>query len=446
MTTPPTTTDLPPSPAERAIRRRIARHGPVTFADFMATALYGPGGYYTRANAVTDYYTSPRIHPAFGALLAIQLFHLWTLMERPKPFTVIEPGGGDGLLCRDILTASRHLPDGFANAITYTIIDPSQTVGQENGFPQANRIAADILSLDPASLPAPAHCVLSNELVDALPVHRVRMEDGRMRELYVTIESDVADGYEGALVELPGDPSTPSLENRLTNLGIILAEDQTAEICLLLDAWAAATAAPLDTGFVLTIDYGRTAADLYDPALRPDGTLVTYRNHRQTDAPLHDIGRQDITAQVDFTSLQRAGEASGLTAVGNMPQGLFLQRLGLQTIRRNAPTPDAGSSGWITLPIGPDGLPPNISPDAFLPEPDDGYAWRTNLTHLVQPGGLGDFRVLLQSKGLSPERTAASLSWLDGEPAAHSYTPSSLAAIIPPDALTLGPERVRLTQ
>ena len=398
MATRPTTTDLPPTQAERAIRRRIARHGPITFADFMAAALYAPGGYYTRSTAGGDYYTSPRIHPAFGALLAIHLFHLWNLLERPNPFTVAEPGGGDGLLCRDILTAARHLPGGFADAIRYTVIDPLPGPGHEKSFPNATRVAADALSINPSSLPSPAHCILSNELLDALPVHRVRMAGGDLRELYVGVESDVADGYEGALVEISGDPSTPALSTRLSDLGITLAEGQTAEICLLLDAWAGATAALLGTGFAITIDYGRAAADLYDPTVRPHGTLVTYRNHRQTDAPLHDVGRQDITAQVDFTSAQRSAEASGLTTIGNVPQGAFLQRLGLQTIRRRPPL-DADGSGWLTIPVGPDGLPPDTLPDAFGAPPDDSRAWLTNLTHLAQPGGLGDFRVLLQSRG-----------------------------------------------
>lgn len=443
------TTDLPPTQAERAIRRRLARHGPLTFAEFMATALYGPGGYYTQPTAGADYYTSPRIHPAFGALLAVQLFHLWALLERPDPFNVLEPGGGDGLLCRDILTSSRYLPDGFGDAIRYIVIDQRPAAGWEHGFLNTDRVVGDVLALDQASARLPAHCVLSNELLDALPVHRVRMEGGHLRELYVDIESDVADGYEGALVELPGEPSTPDLESRLAELGITLAEGQTAEICLLLDAWTDATAALLDTGFVLTIDYGCAAADLYDPALRPHGTLVTYRTHRQTDAPLHDVGRQDITAQVDFTSVQRLSEAVGLTTVANVSQGWFLQRLGLQTIRRNAPSLDAGGpplAGWITLPVGPDGLPPETLSDALQPEPDDSRAWRTNLTHLTQPGGLGDFRVLVQSRGLAAERAAAALSWLDGQPAGRGYTPSSLAAMIPPDALALGPERIQLTQ
>ena len=437
-------TDLPPTPAERAIRRRIARYGPITFAEFMATALYGPGGYYTRPAAGADYYTSPQVHPAFGALLAVQLFHLWTLLDRPAPFNVLEPGGGDGLLCRDILTAARHLPDGFGDAINYTVIDPRPDAGRESESHHAKRVVADILSPDLPSSPSLTHCILSNELLDALPVHRVRMAGGHLRELYVGIESDVADGYEGALVELPGEPSTPALQARLSDLGVTLSDGQTAEICLLLDPWAAA-ATLLDTGFVLTIDYGRAAADLYDPAVRPNGTLVTYRAHRQTDAPLHDVGRQDITAQVDFTSVQRAGEAAGLTTIANVSQGWFLQRLGLQTIRRNAP-PDTGDSGWITLPVGPNGLPPETLPDTFDATPDDNRAWRANLTHLTQPGGLGDFRVLLQAKGIPPERAAATLSWLHNEPTNHGYTPSSLTAMIPAAALALGPERIRLNQ
>ena len=435
-----------PTPAERAIRRRIARHGPIAFAEFMAAALYSPGGYYTRPTAGADYYTSPRVHPAFGALLAVQLFHLWTLLGRPKPFIVVEPGGGDGLLCHDILTTASHLPDGFGDAIRYAVIDRRPAAGWERGFPNVVRIVGDFLAPDQASARPPAHCVLSNELLDAMPIHRVRVEGGHLRELYVGIESDVADGYEGALVELLEEPSTPDLESRLSDLGITLAEGQTAEICLRLDAWADATAALIDTGFVLTIDYGRAAADLYDPTLRPHGTLVTYRTHRQTDAPLHDVGRQDITAQVDFTSVQRLSELAGLTTVANVPQGWFLQRLGLQTIRRNAPSLDAAGSGWIALPVSPDGLLPETLSDALQLEPDDSRAWRTNLTHLAQPGGLGDFRVLLQARGLATERAAAALSWLDGEPADHGYTPSSLAAMIQQGALALGPERIRLTQ
>ena len=428
-----------PTASERAIRRQIARHGPITFSEYMARALYGPGGYYSRHNAGADYYTSPQVHPAFGALLAAYLFHLWTLLDRPRPFTIVEPGAGNGLLCRDILTAAAGLPDGFHEAARYVACDLRPIAGWERSQARAQRIAADALRLP---LRGGIGCVISNELLDALPVHRVRMDGGRLRELYVDVESDVADGYEGQLVERSREPSTPLLERRLAELGMELADGQTAEICLLLEDWALSVASVLDRGFALTIDYGRSAADLYDPEQRPHGTLVTYRVHRQTDSPLAETGRQDITAQVDFTSARAAGGSAGLVTMGNVAQGPFLSRLGLQAIRRNHPATVQPGSGWITLPVGPNGLPPVSLPEPVISGTDHGREWLTGLTHLARPGGLGDFRVLVQAKGVPTERAAA-LSWLDGEPANHGYSPAELAAMIPADGLRLGPEHFR---
>ena len=440
MVTAPAATDLPPSQAERAIRRRIARHGPITFAEYMARALYGPGGYYTRNAAGGDYYTSPQVHPAFGALLAVQLFRCWELLDRPDPFFVIEPGAGDGLLGRDIANAAGHLPEGFGGSLRYIAVD-RRPGGREARDPTFAKIAGDALR---PPFRSATGCIVSNELLDALPVHRVCMDRGALREICVGIESDVADGYEGQLVEVVSDPSTPDLERRLSAIGVNLSAEQTAEICLLLDAWAASVASSLDRGFVLTIDYGRSAPDLYDPVQRPHGTLVTYRSHRQTDAPLVDPGRQDITAQVDFTSLRLAGERAGLTTVGSLPQGRFLNRLGLQTMRRNSPLPGRGGGGWVAIPIDPEGALPDVLAEPFPRQPDDSRDWLTGLTHLARPGGLGDFRVLVQAKGIHAERAASAISWLDGAAAADGYTPAELAAMIPAEALALGPERFRL--
>lgn len=429
-----------PTVAERAIRRRIARHGPITFAEYMARALYGPGGYYTRNSAGTDYYTSPQVHPAFGALLAIQLFQFWRLLDRPDPFFVIEPGAGVGLLARDVCNAASRLPEGFPGSLRYVAIDRSPGV-RDARDPAFAQISGDALRLPFRNVTG---CIISNELLDALPVHRVRMERGALRELYVGIESDVADGYEGRLVEIAGDPSTPNLERRLSDIGVNLSEGQTAEICLLLDDWAASVASSLDMGFVLTIDYGRSAEDLYDPAQRPHGTLVTYRSHRQTDTPLVDPGRQDITAQVDFTSVGLAGERAGLTTLGNVSQGSLLTRLGLQTMRRNAAPPTGAGSGWITIPIDPEGALTDVLAEPFARQPDDSRNWLTGLTHLVRPGGLGDFCVLVQAKGLPADRATSAISWLNDGDAADGSVPAALAAMIPAEALALGPERFRL--
>jgi len=429
-----------PTVAERAIRRRIARHGPITFAEYMARALYGPGGYYARNDFGADYYTSPQVHPAFGALLAVQLFQFWSLLDRPDPFFVIEPGAGAGLLGRDICCAASHLPEDFADSLRYVAVD-RRPVGREVFGPTFTQITGDALRLPLRNVTG---CVISNELPDALPVHRVRMERGALRELYVGIESDVADGYEGQLVEVLGAPSTPGLERRLADIGVNLSDGQIAEICLQLDGWSSSVASSLDAGFVLTIDYGRSAHDLYDPVQRPYGTLVTYRSHRQTDTPLLDPGRQDITAQVDFTSLGLVGERAGLATVGNMPQGRFLTRLGLQTIRRNRAPSRNETSGWITIPLNPEGTLPEVLGEPFEPRPDEVRDWLTGLTHLSRPGGLGDFRVLMQAKGIRADRAASAISWLDEADGADGYTPAELAGMIPAEALALGPERFRL--
>ena len=431
-----------PTPAERAIRRRVARHGRITFAEYMARALYAPGGYYRRSNAGSDYYTSPQVHPAFGALLAVQLFHMWTLLDQPQPFTIIEPGAANGLLCRDIMAAADHLPFRFSDAIRYVACDLYPVAARESNPAEVHRASAHHIVADARHLPvASAGCVLSNELLDALPVHRLRMERGRLRELYVAVASDVADGYEGQLVEQSGEPSTPLLEKRLRQLGVSLADDQTVEICLLLDDWATSVAAAMERGFALTIDYGRSAADLYDPAQRPHGTLVTYREHRQTDSPLLYAGRQDITAQVDFTSVSAAGERAGLVTVGNVPQGPFLSRLGLQALRRNSPFAHQPAGDWVTLSPGADGLPPDTLPETLDLATDSSREWLTALTQLARPGGLGDFRVLVQAKGLPAGLADNALGWLRGAPTAHRYTPFELAGMIPPETLRLGPER-----
>ncbi len=435
--------EIAPTMAERSIRRRIRRHGPITFSEYMTRALYAAGGYYTRPDRspLADYYTSPQVHPAFGALLAVELYHCWNLLDRPAPFVVVEPGAGDGLLAHDILTAATYLPDGFAPAIRYIAVDRQAASGWEAGFANGFRCVGDALRLP---MSGAVGCVVSNELLDALPVHRVRMEPDGLRELYVDVTPDVADGYEGVLIERPGEPSTSALAQRLADAGVHLQPGQTTEICLLLDDWAESAAAALTQGFVITIDYGRTAVDLYDPAQRPDGTLVTYRGHVQTDSPLVDAGRQDITAQVDFTSLQRAGERAGLNTVGNVPQGWLLQRLGLQTLRHNGPPSGGLDGGWQSLTVGSDGSLPDELPAELDAAPDQGRAWLTALTHLVRPGGLGDFRVLVRARGVPADTAVRALGWLDDDDTHVVYTPASLAARIPPDALRLGDGRLPL--
>lgn len=406
--------------AEAEIRRRIRERGPITFAEFMEVALYWPRGgyycgrYYSGGNSSGDgssdnqslpfgpsgdYYTSPMAHPAFGALLAVQLYQLWLLLDRPNPFHVAELGAGNGQLSRDIIASAANLPGNFSHSLIYLCLDRnpnplSNSVGSNHGR-EAGSGAAHLVAAE-TPLRNLKGCIISNELIDAFPVHQVRMDQGKLKEVYIALDSRSIQpspsgrgfggegtprgeetGSEGAsLVEILGEPSTPALAARLEGLGITLAEGQVAEINRELEGWARSVAGSLDSGFVVTIDYGRASRELYSAELRPRGTLTTYYRHVQTDAPLRHIGSQDITCQVDFTSLDLAGQAAGLTPLGYTTQRQFLQNLGLDELRRrvsSAPLP--GSRG-----IGN----------------------RAGLAALANPGGMGDFKVLVQGKGLPP--------------------------------------------
>ena len=350
--------------AEAEICRRIAERGAITFAEFMDVALYHPaGGYYTsgeRVGASGDFYTSPSTHPAFGALLAVQLFQMWELMGRPAPFTIAEAGAGNGLLCRDIVTAAAGIPDGFARSLSYVCLDQRGNSGYERGLPGVSRVVASGLPMRGVM-----GCVLSNELLDAMPVHQVTVEQGRLREVYVALDGK-------ALVTQTGEPSTPLLSQRLAGLGLELAEGQTAEVNLALGDWVEAAAQSLERGFVLTIDYGRPAEDLYSAAERFRGTLTTFQRHLQTDRPLERIGQQDMSAQVDFTTLAGAGDQAGLDLLGYTTQAAFLRNLGLTHLEQRL---TAGS-------------------------PRQAQASRVGMQELAKQGGVGDFKVLVQGKNV----------------------------------------------
>ena len=350
--------------AESEIRRRIAKVGPITFAEFMELCLYYPrGGYYTshdRIGAAGDFYTSPSVHPAFGALLAVQLFQMWELLEKPSSFTVLESGAGSGLLCRDILAAVHGLDSQFAGSVRYVCADRRTVPGHDRGLPCVSRLASGGLPFREV-----VGCILSNELLDAMPVHQVTVEGGSLREVYVgTLGPE--------LVTVTGDPSTRALSGRLDDVGIHLAEGQTAEINLVLEGWVASAAQSLKRGFLLTIDYGRLAEELYSAEDRFRGTLTTFYDHLQTDDPLHRIGQQDMSAQVDFTTLARTGTRTGLDFLGYTNQSTFLRSLGLDLLERR----------------------PAVS------NPRQAQSSRVGMRELIRPDGLGDFKVMVQGKNV----------------------------------------------
>ena len=343
------------------LRRRIGGRGPITFAEFMRVALYWPrGGYYASHPAPGphgDFYTAPLTHPVFGALVGRQLAQMWRAMGSPEPFWVLEPGAGTGTLGRDVARHATDADPAFAAALRYAAVEVR---APDVGGPDA-RVRSNGLPFRGVR-----GVVLANELLDAMPVHRVTVADGALRELYVGL------GRDGGFEERTGEPSTPELEGRLEALGVVLSEGYRAEINLGLGAWCATAAEALDEGYVLVIDYGHEAAAYYGPS-RSRGTLRCYAGHTLNADPYRDPGTQDISVHVELTSLRRAAEATGLSHLGSTSQAGFLRALGFDAYRADV--------------AGRRDLPARVR-----------TANLRALDVLVAPDGMGAFRVLAFGK------------------------------------------------
>ncbi len=356
----------PRTPLTDILVERIAREGPLTFAAFMEACLYHPEyGYYTRHRAGRDYVTSPEVSPLFGRLLVRQLEEMWGILGRRERFDLLECGAGSGLLAGQILAAAGELFPDFFRALRVTLVESSR--GLRERAREALRAHGDKVRFE-ERLPTGRvrGCLLSNELVDALPVHRVVQRRGGLREIYV-------DARNGQLIETEGELSSADLARYLERYGAPLQEGQQAEVHPAALRWLEQAAEALERGFLLTIDYGYRARELYGPAhLR--GTLLAYREHRAHEDWLAWPGEQDLTAQVNFTALEERGRELGLTNLGYVPQTQFLLAL-------------ARASDFADL-----------SPTS-ADERGQRAAW-SQFKHLIHPEGMGEaFKVLVQGKG-----------------------------------------------
>jgi len=301
------------------IAAQIHQQGPISFRQFMERCLYdSDNGYYTTKcssiGAEGDFYTSATLSPVFGALLAKQLEQMWSLMGCPE-FTILEYGAGTGHLCRDIMTCLESNPALYAN-LRYCIIEKS---------PLMRRLAGNIVNdrvewYDSISEISPVHgCVLSNELVDNFAVHRVLMKKELM-EIFV----DYQDGFCELLL-----PAGPELKAYLSELSIDLPKGFTTEINLEAIDWIGQVASCLESGYVMTIDYGQQSSMMYQPC-RSQGSLLCYHKHSVSDSFYEHIGEQDMTSFVNFSALSRWGARHGLRTLGLTDQAHFLTCLGFR--------------------------------------------------------------------------------------------------------------------
>lgn len=314
---------MPVSLAEH-LRELIRREGSITFHDWMKAALYDPhGGYYQqtarkRWGREGDYRTSPERSELFAATFAR---YFVKLIE--AELTIVECGAGDGSFAHGVLrTLREQFPSRFAETryVVFEISDDARRRAQERLSEFGERVqfcsAWDRVS-------SWAGICFSNELLDAFPVHRVIRSDEGLSELYVSVDAT------GAFIWYTGALSTPRLAEFVSAYSIELAPGQVIEINLSIDDWLREVSAKVEQGYLVTVDYGAEAADLYDVTLRPEGTLRGFSRHGFVDDLLAGPGEYDLTSSINWTQVKTAGEKLGWQVIEFNPQDKFLLNAGL---------------------------------------------------------------------------------------------------------------------
>lgn len=291
----------------RRVEERIRREGPITFAEFMESALYdADGGYYEGApiGSDGDYLTSPHVSPAFGALLARQLAECWELLDRPRPFVVVELGAGQGILARQVLHEAGSV-ERFAEHLRYVAVERSRAA--RRALEKAGVEAAASLGEV-----AGASVVLANEVLDNLPFHRLRERKGRIVEVMVGLK-------DGRLIETEEEPTQEAL-GALTRPLLPGDERPVSPAALaLVDEIAEA----LSRGYAFFFDYGFDHGEAA-------GEVQAYLRHLVSPDVLEQPGTRDITTAVDLGAVAERGRANGLTVWQPVSQRDALLGLGFR--------------------------------------------------------------------------------------------------------------------
>jgi SAM-dependent MidA family methyltransferase len=362
-------------PLVTLIRNHLQRHGPVPFPWFMEQALYHPEfGYYTssrlRIGREGDYYTNVSVGRLYGQLLASQLIEMWKLLGCPSRFTIVEEGAEDGQLAMDILSAIAEESIQAGESIRYVILEPQPgKQSQQRAHFDPALLGKVTWATQLADLDCITGAFISNELVDAMPVHLVLYDENEWSELRVDLSGD-------NFRFVPAKIVTPELVEALGKLPLPLYSPYRTEVNLAATRWIQTIGHRLERGFVLIVDYGFSRTEYYKPE-RTEGTLSCYSRHRRSSNPLERPGEIDITAHVDFTSLAEAAARASLKVAGYADQHHFM--VGAAESRLLA----------FEKAVETEGLTPSAS--AFL------GPYRT----LMHPGTMGmAFKFLLLTKGL----------------------------------------------
>ena len=326
-----------------AIRAAIGDHGPITFAEFMELALYGPGGYYEHppVGDPGDFVTSPHVHPVFGSLLAIAIHSMHRTLGSPAPLRIVEAGAGDGTLAVQVLAGLDDLD------VDYTAVEVSHGARDALDAVGGLRVAEDV-----AGEP---HVLIANELLDNLPFRRVRGDKE------VRVDVDNGGRFVESETSWDGAPG-PAGQETIDHTGALAFIDRLASV--------------LTRGYAVLIDYG-------DAGSASDG-VHGYRDHKVIEDVISDPGSVDITAGIDFSAISRRAEERGLLAYPTVSQHDALRSLGLDDWLRDE------RDRQVAMLDAHEGL-----------EAVRTWGGRSRATLLVDPAALGRLRwLVLASKDL----------------------------------------------
>ena len=319
----------------------------------MKAALYDEaGGYYKRSDLKRwgregDYRTSPERSELFAATFARYFAKLYDELQQPSQWTIVEAGPGRGDFAAGVQRRLRERFPSVFEATRYVVIETNEELAQ----------------LTPIKIGV----FFSNELLDAFPVHRLTKAGDELSELYITLNSD------GRFVWTNGPVSTGRIGEFLREYSVELAVGQIIEVNLEIDNWLSSVVSKLESGYLITVDYGAESCDLFDATLRPNGTLRAFARHSFVDDVLAQPGDYDITSSVNWSQVQAVGTRLGFTTVEFAPQDRFLLSAGLlEELERqlNSLTSDA-----------------------------DKLALSSGAREMILPGGMGSsFQVLVQRR------------------------------------------------
>jgi len=307
---------------EGRLRQRIVEAiqsagGWLPFDAFMQLALYAPGlGYYAagahKLGAGGDFVTAPELSPVFGRCVAQQCAEV---LRQLGGGDIVEVGAGTGALAEAVLCelhASGQLPT------RYRILEISPDLRERqrqrlSALPPS--LAALVEWIDAPPIEAYRGLLIANEVIDALPVARLRGSSQGLMALGV-------EQHDGTIREA-ARPASKAAVARVADMGVDVADQQEIEWCPQLSDWIISLTTSLTAGVALFIDYGDSRRHLYSVD-RPRGTLVAFHRHRIHNDPYVNLGLQDLTAWVDFTAVAEAGLAAGFEVAGYTTQACFL--------------------------------------------------------------------------------------------------------------------------